>query len=93
MVRDPAVIGTAYRSERRLFVLRSYLGRLIRVFPSTDWNPVTKEDGLESDEKQVTYAASKKYAELAVWEWAEAHPDVDVTTSKSIISFSPCYRP
>ena len=29
------------------------------------------------------YVASKKFAELAVWEWAEAHPDVDVTTSKS----------
>jgi len=28
----------------------------------------------------VIYAAAKKFAELAVWEWAEAHPDVDVTT-------------
>ena len=52
---------------------------------STDWNPVTKENALHSDEKRIIYAASKKYAELAVWEWAEAHPDVDVTTSKSII--------
>jgi nucleoside-diphosphate-sugar epimerase len=50
---------------------------------------VTKEDVLHSDEKWVTYAASKKYAELAVWGWAEAHPDVDVTTSKSIILFFP----
>ena len=39
---------------------------------------------MHSEEKHVTYAASKKYAELAVWEWAEAHPHVDVTTSKSI---------
>ena len=77
---DPAVKGTAYRSERRSFPLRSELG--CNVFRTTDWNPVTKEDGLHSDMKQVTYAASKKYAELAVWEWAEAHPDVDVTTSK-----------
>jgi nucleoside-diphosphate-sugar epimerase len=45
---------------------------------------VTKEDALHSDKKEVVYAASKKYAELAVWEWAEAHPDVDVTTSKPI---------
>ena len=50
---------------------------------------MTRENGLHSDEKHVTYAASKKYAELAVWEWAEAHPDVDVTTSKSIILFFP----
>ena len=47
---------------------------------------MTKDMGLHSDEKHVTYAASKKYAELAVWEWAEAHPDVDVTASKSIMT-------
>jgi len=29
------------------------------------------------------YAASKKYSELALWEWAEAHPHVEVTVSKS----------
>ena len=45
---------------------------------------MTKESALHGDDKSVTYAASKKYAELAVWEWAEAHPHVDVTTSKSI---------
>ena len=51
---------------------------------------MTKEDGLHSEEKHVTYAASKKYAELAVWEWAEAHPHVDLTISKYIIfSFPP----
>ena len=49
---------------------------------------MTKEIGLQSDEKHVTYAASKKYAELAVWEWAEAHPDVDVTASKPIMALS-----
>ena len=48
---------------------------------------MTKEVALHSDDKAVVYAASKKYAELAVWEWAEAHPDVDVTTSKSILLF------
>ena len=51
---------------------------------SIDWNPVTKEDALHSNDKIVIYAASKKYAELAVWEWAEAHPHVDVTTSQPI---------
>ena len=52
---------------------------------------MTKEDALHSDEKRIAYAASKKYAELAVWEWAEAHPDVDVTTSKPIILFFSLY--
>jgi len=50
------------------------------AYRAEHWNPVTKEDALHSDNKQVVYSASKKYAELAVWEWAEAHPDVDVTT-------------
>ena len=50
---------------------------------------MTKEEALHSDKKLVVYAASKKYAELAVWEWAEAHSDVDVTTSKSIMLFFP----
>ena len=46
---------------------------------------MSKEDALHSNENWVAYEAAKKYAELAVWEWAGAHPDVDVTTSKSII--------
>ena len=87
MMYDPALKGTAYRSERRLFILRSAFGVNTNVFPSTDWNPVTKEDALHDEDSNVAYQASKKYAELAVWEWAEAHPDVDVTTSKSIILF------
>ena len=45
---------------------------------------MTKEDALHSNDKIVVYTASKKYAELAVWEWAEAHPHVDVTTSQPI---------
>jgi nucleoside-diphosphate-sugar epimerase len=47
-----------------------------------DWNPVTKEVAINAGNDGVTYAASKKFAELAVWEWAEAHPHVEVTTSK-----------
>ena len=45
---------------------------------------MTKEMALQSNQNGIVYAASKKFAELAVWEWAEAHPDVDVTTSKLI---------
>jgi nucleoside-diphosphate-sugar epimerase len=55
------------------------------AYRAEHWNPVTKEDALQSDDKSVVYAASKKYAELAVWGWAEAHPHVDVTV------ILPCY--
>lgn len=49
---------------------------------SEDWNPVTKEEGLSGTLSPMgVYGASKKFAELAVWEWAEAHPHVEVTTS------------
>ena len=51
------------------------------MISSTDWNPVTKELALQGSN---AYPAAKKFAELSVWEWAEAHPDVDVTTSKPI---------
>ena len=43
---------------------------------------MTREDALQTNDKFTVYSASKKYAELAVWEWAQAHPHVDVTTSK-----------
>ena len=50
-----------------------------------------KNTYLNSYEKNITYTASKKYAELAVWEWAEGHPDVDVTTSKIDYIFLPFF--
>jgi nucleoside-diphosphate-sugar epimerase len=51
------------------------------AFGPEHWNPVTKEEALQSGAgKFDIYSAAKKYAELAVWEWAEAHPHVDVTT-------------
>ncbi|KAH8827418.1 hypothetical protein DL96DRAFT_1249449 [Flagelloscypha sp. PMI_526] len=47
---------------------------------ANDWNPVTKEAALSGTLPPMgVYAASKKYAELAAWEWADAHPHVDVT--------------
>ena len=84
---DPAVKGMAYRSERRLFLYVLTWAQETYLSPFADWNPVTKENALHSGEKWVIYEAAKKYAELAVWEWAESHPDVDVTTCKSIILF------
>jgi hypothetical protein len=44
-----------------------------------DWNPITKEQALASNDFMTIYAASKKYAELSIWEWADKHPDVEMT--------------
>ena len=48
-----------------------------------DWNPIKKEDINADTDTVVAYVAAKALSERAVWEWAEAHPHVDVTTSES----------
>ncbi|KAJ7436025.1 hypothetical protein FB451DRAFT_1308057 [Mycena latifolia] len=58
-------------------------------FTDKDWNPVTKEWALANGNDVITYAASKKYAELALWEWAEKHPHVEVTTLNPPFFYGP----
>ncbi|KAK1222035.1 hypothetical protein PQX77_015134 [Marasmius sp. AFHP31] len=50
------------------------------TYKHTDWNPITIEEALKSNELLLVYAAGKKHAELTVWEWADAHPEVEVAT-------------
>ncbi|TFK37177.1 hypothetical protein BDQ12DRAFT_699174 [Crucibulum laeve] len=54
-----------------------------------DWNPITKELAIASKEVFDIYSAAKKYAELAIWEWAEAHPHVEVTTIDPTFCYGP----
>jgi nucleoside-diphosphate-sugar epimerase len=35
---------------------------------------------LTGGNEMITYAASKKFAEIALWDWADKHPHVEVTT-------------
>ncbi|EEB93817.1 hypothetical protein MPER_07483, partial [Moniliophthora perniciosa FA553] len=51
------------------------------TYKHDDWNPTTKEEAISSGDFLKIYSAAKKYSELAIWEWAEAHPHVEVTTS------------
>ena len=47
-----------------------------------DWNPATKEMALDpSSNMLVVYGAAKTIAEQEVWKYAEAHPEIDVTSS------------
>ena len=46
-----------------------------------DWNPVTREDALKGDGLH-TYQAAKTLAELALWEFADQHREIDITTCK-----------
>ncbi|KAJ7127919.1 hypothetical protein C8R44DRAFT_873689 [Mycena epipterygia] len=58
-------------------------------YTDQDWNPVTKEIALKGDNKMATYAASKKFAEIALWEWADRHPHVEVTTLNPPFFYGP----
>ncbi|KAI0351273.1 NAD-P-binding protein [Trametes cingulata] len=45
----------------------------------TSWYEVTREEALEKRDPGLVYAAEKTLAERAVWEFAEKHPNIDVT--------------
>ncbi|KAJ7101330.1 hypothetical protein B0H15DRAFT_927160 [Mycena belliarum] len=75
----------------RRFVATSSLVAVLNErwsFTDQDWNPITREEAL-SGNAFAAYSGSKKFAELALWEWAEKHPHVEVTT----IIPSMCYGP
>ncbi|KAJ7573658.1 hypothetical protein C8J56DRAFT_981825 [Mycena floridula] len=50
------------------------------TFGHEDWNNLTKESAIASQNDLSIYAASKALAEKAVWEWAAEHPHVEVIT-------------
>ncbi|PBK90041.1 NAD(P)-binding protein [Armillaria gallica] len=58
-------------------------------FGADDWNPVTKEQAIASGQAFTVYMAQKKYADLAVVEFAEKHPETDVTLVGPHFNFGP----
>ncbi|KAJ7110629.1 hypothetical protein C8R44DRAFT_934354 [Mycena epipterygia] len=59
------------------------------LFLFSHWNPITKEAGLTCGIPLYSYAAAKKFAELALWAWADEHPHVDVTTLNPTYFYGP----
>ena len=56
----------------------------IKEFTDKDWNPATREEALTGEHDSMwVYCAAKTIAERGVWAFADKHPEVDVTTSKS----------
>ncbi|KAG9220595.1 hypothetical protein CCMSSC00406_0003694 [Pleurotus cornucopiae] len=55
----------------------------------TDWNTTTKEAALKTGNPLLIYATSKTYAERAVWEFADAHTHVDITTLNPPFFYGP----
>ncbi|KAH8807038.1 hypothetical protein DL96DRAFT_1717428 [Flagelloscypha sp. PMI_526] len=59
-------------------------------YTANDWNPVTKEQAFSGAlPLMAIYAASKKFAELALWEWADRNPHVDVTVLNPTVLYGP----
>ncbi|KAJ7458509.1 hypothetical protein FB451DRAFT_1341790 [Mycena latifolia] len=58
-------------------------------YTDQDWNPVTREFALTGGDAIATYCASKKSAELALWDWSEKHPHVEVTTLNPSYFYGP----
>ena len=55
------------------------------VLTEKDWNPATKETALDDIENQNEfhiYGVAKTVAERELWKFADAHPEVDITTSE-----------
>ncbi|KAF8190630.1 hypothetical protein K438DRAFT_1763088 [Mycena galopus ATCC 62051] len=53
---------------------------------------VTKEMALTGGNAMTTYGASKKFSEIALWEWAEKHPHVEITTLNPPFLYGPFTR-
>ena len=51
-----------------------------------EWLPVTREDVLSNPDVDplTVYSAEKALSEKAVWEFADAHPHVELTTGKCL---------
>ncbi|KAF9010678.1 hypothetical protein BDQ17DRAFT_1322478 [Cyathus striatus] len=69
-------------------VLRQAEKAGVKKFVVTNWNPLQREE-TEGAPMWRVYEISKKYAELAVWEWAEKHPHVEVTTINPPFLYGP----
>ncbi|KAF8212742.1 hypothetical protein K438DRAFT_1566280, partial [Mycena galopus ATCC 62051] len=55
----------------------------------TDWTQFTREMAVDSDSHMVRYTTAKKFAELALWEWADKHPHIEVTTLNPTFFYGP----
>ncbi|KAH8829066.1 hypothetical protein DL96DRAFT_1708228 [Flagelloscypha sp. PMI_526] len=53
------------------------------------WNSVTPEEAIVSENNMIVYMASKVASEKALWEWADEHPHMEVTTLLPSLVYGP----
>ncbi|KAI0336188.1 NAD-P-binding protein [Cubamyces sp. BRFM 1775] len=71
------------------------LGDTSPVWTENDWVDTSREKALASSDPTFVYVSEKVLAEQAVWEFAEKHPNIDVTSINPpffIGPFAPSFR-
>jgi nucleoside-diphosphate-sugar epimerase len=64
------------------------------TYTEDDWNPVTYEEALESDNGGFVYCASKKLAEKTAWDFVESeHPNFSLATICPPMVYGPAIQP
>ncbi|KAF5357323.1 hypothetical protein D9758_005848 [Tetrapyrgos nigripes] len=92
------IIRQAEKAGVKSIVITGTLGSVINFLApqeglsNSTYNPMTEEEALASGNSVFVYGVAKKYAELAVWEWATAHPHFEVTIIYPPLIFGP-YAP
>jgi hypothetical protein len=63
------------------------------VFTNSAWVPVKMEDieGPGAENPHIVYVAAKKFSDQAVLEFADEHPEMDVT-SRKLLCFPPAQQ-
>ncbi|TDL27081.1 NAD-P-binding protein [Rickenella mellea] len=60
------------------------------VFTDKEWNPATMEEALDETRNIYwVYDAAKTLAERAIWQFADEHPEMDITTINPPMIFGP----
>ncbi|KAJ3760757.1 hypothetical protein EV361DRAFT_417763 [Lentinula raphanica] len=106
---EPAVDGTlsvlraAYAAGVKRFVVTSTVGTLPNKpdllfadveYGPDDWLPFTYEQAANGELPGfAVYITSKKYAELAAWDFAKEHSDVKMTSVNPTIIYGPVIHP
>jgi len=60
------------------------------TYTANDWNPATYEEAIKGDKPGIwIYCASKKLAEVAAFDYAKEHPELQITTINPSLIFGP----
>jgi nucleoside-diphosphate-sugar epimerase len=60
------------------------------TYTANDWNPAAYEQAIKGDKPGIwVYSASKKLAEQAAFDYAKAHPELQITTINPPMIFGP----